>query len=76
MMPLVASTRVALPLLPLPRLQKRIIAVARGGAARARPAPLAQVFEEQVDDPLAGFAGLGLALRIEDGDGASSFLRC
>ena len=39
-MPLVASTTVALPLLPLPRLQKRIMAPSPGvaGPSRARPA--------------------------------------
>src|SRR6478735_4961281 len=68
--PLVASTTVALPLLPLPRLQKRIMAAAvqrRRAVARPAGPSLAQVFEEQVDDSRAGFAGFRLALRIEDG---------
>ena len=64
-MPLDASTTVALPPLPLPMLRKRI--TRRRACASGRSL---QVFEEQADDPLAGFAAFGLALRIEDGDGA------
>src|SRR4051812_2954573 len=60
-----ASTTVALPVLPLPRLQKRT------GETRGRVRGLLQVFDEQAHDPLAGLAGLGAALRIEHRDGAA-----
>src|SRR5450755_2908026 len=65
-MPLVASTTVALPLLPLPRLQKRITPA----PARPVPVPLAQVFEQEVDDALAVLGRFRLAGRVEHRDRA------
>src|SRR5688572_25954421 len=55
--PLRASTIVALPPLPLPRLQKRI--------ARPVRRRLLQVFEQHRRDALAGFAVLGCSLAVE-----------
>src|SRR6185295_12201661 len=68
-LPLRASTTVALPLLPLPRLQKRIIA---GGPRRTGGATgLLEVFDQQADDALACLAVLGLALAVEHGHRAA-----
>src|SRR5450755_621697 len=63
-MPLVASTTVALPLLPLPRLRKRI-------TPRAGFRSSLQVVEQEPGNALAVVAVLGLARRIEDRDAAA-----
>src|SRR6185369_4690739 len=69
-MPPDPSTTVALPVLPLPRLQKRItLALSAGRDA------LAKVLEQQARDPLAVLGRLRAALRVEDGDGAQLTLR-
>src|SRR5438067_912766 len=60
-MPLRASTSSALPLLPLPRLQKRIT---------ARQVSF-EVVDQEADDALAGLAVLRLALRVQHRHGAS-----
>ena len=62
--PLVPSTTVALPPLPLPRLRNRI--------TRRRACRSLQVVEKQAGDALAVLAAFRLALRVEHGDGAAS----